>query len=335
MLHRSSPRIVANALLLAACIAQIIELSLFTVNGPRDTLSSTKQVSDHSEGRPSLSAQPVSTAPWKGVLANAAPPRPTIEQHLPALPVAAVTPFAMLAGMAPALPAAPRSSLHPVDFGYGQKIETTEDAVVHLRGHDFPITRIYSSKPPSGATESGPGAVGVRWTMNILRAGRVGDDGDAFTVTQSDGTQHTFVRDSETDPWEPQWPTTQTLTNTLITVGASTWAVYRHEEAGQWIVFYYRTPEEADIQHGAEEELPEPSYEGLLLQERDVYNNQCTYAYGMVDFGSTEIPDQPRPVAIYLHPTRDTIADWAAKIELTWHSADDNPAPAAAQVGRL
>ncbi len=211
----------------------------------------------------------------------------------------------------------------PVSLPYGFKIESVTDAVVRLPGRDLNVIRTYNSKSdlyPDYAGNFQPGLVGARWTLNIFNyvdIDRAAPEPKPYMVT--DLAEFYHLEQGIGGNWFTPGPTTQRMYDDKsiiipnIDVGSTNYTVWRHEQPGQWTRDYYRWVLGGDIP---------VKYEGLLLQERDVYGNTWTYYYS--ELGTTNKSIRLTAVAINGYLTDDMFDRPEAAILLDWNLTGAN-----------
>jgi len=276
---------------------------------------------------------------WRSMLDRRGAIGGDIPDLLPSLPGQGLDVNSMLARHLRPKPSVRTASQFPVDHGDGQKLEEDVDVVVPVRGGDFVVKRMYSSKI-NGTSESGPGMVGLRWSMNLFQSIK---DATYPTVTDESGGQHSFRLPEESTTYIPvdSHISAQRLTKTTIDLdllaepaGAEIWPVWRLEEPGEWIKYFHRVKLPSDPETA--QSLSNSKLDGVLLQQRDMHNNQRTFTYVILSFGSSEMPTQsPRIAEVYLNPNTDTLTNPAAKIVLNWHGVTGGPSVPNAIKGKL
>lgn len=173
----------------------------------------------------------------------------------------------------------PPSSSCPVDLPTGDKFETVTDIAVAMPGRTFTISRQYSSRPDY----AGAGLVGQNWTASCF--GFVDFDAGTGTVRMEGfGARHHLIYSGSGGVWRSGGPTTQTMTQTSVTIDGASQNVWRLEEPGAWSIDFYRGGD----------------FDGLIRQDRDLFGNTCTFEYILFDPTDTK---RPRLSAIYLNGT--------------------------------
>lgn len=194
----------------------------------------------------------------------------------------------------------------PVKFATGAKIERAVDAVIRLPGGDFSIDREYTSQTGFNS----PGLVGANWTLSCFRGLYVSGTGTGRTLTLVGppvATRLTFVNDPGiTSIWRPKGGASSIMASeTTVTIGTSSVAVWRIRDPGKWSMDIYRggTP-----------------FDGLVAQEGDAYGNIRSYEYTL--FGPTG-SEVPRLTKLYLNGTSDSTA--SVVLTFRWHRESGSP----------
>jgi len=206
----------------------------------------------------------------------------------------------------------------PVDSVTGDKIESARDLVVKLTGHDFILTRGYTSNPGFDAA----GLVGERWAMSafaFLDIVATGGEPD-LVLAGPPLREMTFEHDSGSE-WLAGGPTDQYIVESSVTVGASTYATYELIEPGHCSIHFYRP----HAGGGGITATP-ATHEGLLLINVDAYGNEQEHQYTVYGTNLTSDKHAARLTKVVCR-TGDASPVTEAEIEFTWEDDDtkDNP----------
>lgn len=198
---------------------------------------------------------------------------------------------------------------YPVSVGYGSKIESVVDMEIPLRGADFRIIREYTSDPnwsdANGPAGSSNDLVGENWTLSVFRFLKVDLDGSTPIKLRLYGVpvRHRLEFTKPGSVWTAGGPTTQYITESTLTIGSTTYDVWRLIEPGAWELDFFR----------GGSSLP-PELLGLVAQQRDVYGNKHTFACSLYGPSMTK---RARLRTIYLNGTGPS--DSEGELRFTWH----------------
>lgn len=179
----------------------------------------------------------------------------------------------------------PPLSANPVDVAFGDKSERATDLVVALAGIPFAIQREYTSDPAYTGTETP--IVGEHWSASVFKytkfevtgsgsgaccsAGVGGSAGGYVTMPCTSCSGGSFASSIPVSG-----PTAQTFEKTSVTVGGTTYPVWRLVEPGAWRVDFLREWESGDNSAWSH---PGPELVGKILRAADVYGNRHDYRY--------------------------------------------------------
>jgi RHS repeat-associated protein len=196
---------------------------------------------------------------------------------------------------------------HPVNFASGAKVETATDLSISVVGGDFSLVRRYTSE-----TSAVSSLVGKHWTMNSFQF--IYQNGSALEL-HGLRADTKFVFDPVGSPvthWSTGASSTWKITEvSSVSIGASTYDVWRLSEPGVYEIDFYRSgPYPSGLTSGA--------MTGLMLQSRDAHGNATTYKYET--YGATGYK-QPRLTSIYLNG--DSEASSEAIVRFEWNVGGD------------
>ncbi|GMV25109.1 MAG: hypothetical protein AMXMBFR58_11400 [Phycisphaerae bacterium] len=196
----------------------------------------------------------------------------------------------------------------PVDLIGGNKVENEVDLSIPVTGGAFVVSREYTSNTGWNRW----GYVGANWRLSLfdfIQIETVGGDDQVSLYGANASYRTIFTKDGSV--WKPVTASRQRFTQTTLTIGSTTYNVWRLTEPGQWEVDFYRAGS------GVDSKLI-----GMIAQRRDAHGNATTWEYDYFTGGTN---DYPRPYAVYVNGT--TLADAEAFLDVQWHNMNDGGDP--------
>ena len=187
------------------------------------------------------------------------------------------------------------SSGDPVELGTGSKSEYNVDLSIQVPGQDFTLTRHDTSNP----AHTGAGLIGNYQTMGVFIYVTAGFEIIDFPLIKWHVDLHGIAatrkfRSNEivlfnptgdnlppaNEPYRNEGPSTDYFLPTFLQIDSKHYAVWRHVQPGKWEQYFYRQWDELGQWEGGHLiEVTPTQYKGLLLLERDPYENSRYYTY--------------------------------------------------------
>ncbi len=212
---------------------------------------------------------------------------------------------------------------HPVIMSTGFKSERAVDFTVDAVGQTFSFVREYTSNPNLGGAK----LLGENWMASCFRFISVQtedpkdpDEDAEITMTAPPVERKlVFEPDGMNQKWSAGGPTTRYMEKSTVTIDDETWPVWQLVEPGQYIMKFFRQPDEAE---SALDEPPLP-FLGLLAQEEDWYGNKRVYQYLLAGAGEDDDLKAARLCCIYLNGSPESEERADAEIHFQWNLTDD------------
>ncbi|MCA9287595.1 MAG: hypothetical protein KDA05_03365, partial [Phycisphaerales bacterium] len=182
----------------------------------------------------------------------------------------------------------------PIDYESGAKLEHATDLVVAYTGRDFRLTRRYVSTPEYGGAE----LLGHNWIGTFAQfIEESGSPVDELRLHGVDARQHIVFTEVATDVWRPDGATDQYIEPNELTIGSTTYDVWRLVMPGVGHRDFYM----------------DGTLAGLLVDERDMFGNGGRYTYAM------HTSTVPRLERIDLgHTSEIAVDDPEARVHFVW-----------------